>query len=510
MTADGVTRVPWRPASSDVSAMGDWYGLGYGAHPRTLLHGSHVATTATSSVHEVDLRSRRGETRLAHRADRGETLCAISTAFEHYYAVATRGTMSGSSHVELRDIRRAKNPVLRWDHQGRVPPTTLQIVDVSEWCPSGRSIAIQAFTPGTKEVYLYECERFVGERRGHSGEQVRAVTFGTTIPLPSSSGVRGFAMTKLGEDRAGMFWLDDDDVWCQQYTTTGAVDAMRFQPPQLSEADAARRAAAAADAFALDPVPLSRWKRKRALEDKFVDLPHLHGFIVNGVVPVTDFPVDDALETDTGDERETVARLHAAFTDGWRMNASELLECAEYLQGASRGSASMRVDEWRDRFRTRSEPTPNYAELVHVALSKPIATATPLDGERVGALIDRNLPNWTAVFEGETLSRPLELALRDYRLAQHRDAREAEHTKFARRLVHASRCLEEMRDEVFDGARASTTSHASGRQTGFPDVSDDAPFADRLLSQWTDDVGRSPGRRMHSPSRFIASNTQEI
>ena len=508
MTADGVKRVPWRPSGSEMTAVGDWYGLGYGAHPRTLLHGSHVGSTGISSVHEVDLRTRRGETRRAHEADRGETLCAISTAFEHYYAVATRESTSESSNVELRDVRRANDPVLRWDHQGLVPPTTLRIVDVAEWCSKCRSIVIQAFTPGTREVYLYECERFVGERRGHSGEQVRAVTFGSTIPLPSSSGVHGFAMTKLGVDRGGMFWRDEDGVWCQNYAINGDVDAMRFQPPQFSEEDAARHAGETVDFLSRNPVPLSRWQQKRAPDDAFIDLPHLHEFIANGVVPVSDFPVDDSLERDPDGERETVARLHAAFTDGWRMNASELLECAEYLQGTSRASASMRIDEWRNRFRTRSEPAPNYAEFIDIALSKPLTTATPLDDERTREIIERDLPKWKKIFAENSLPQPLEMALRDYRLARYRDADEIQHTKFARRLFHASRCLNETQDEDFDGASASTAKNASQASTTLSQIGDDAPFADRLLSQWTDDAGGS--HRMQSPSRFIVSNTQEI
>ena len=508
MTADGVKRVPWRPSGSQVTAVDDWYGLGYGAHPRTLLHGSHVGSTGISSVHEVDSRTRRGETRRAHEADRGETLCAISTAFEHYYAVATRGSTSESSNVELRDVRRANDPVLRWDHQGLVPPTTLRIVDVAEWCSNCRSIAIQAFTPDTREVYLYECERFVGERRGHSGEQVRASTFGSTIPLPSSSGVDGFAMTKLGVDRGGMFWRDEDGVWCQNYAINGDVDAMRFQPPQFSEEDAARHAGETVDFLSRNPVPLSRWQQKRASDDAFIDLPHLHEFIANGVVPVSDFPVDDSLERDPDGERETVARLHAAFTDGWCMNASELLECAEYLQGTSRASASMRIDEWRNRYRTRSEPAPNYAEFIDIALSKPLTTATPLDDERTREIIERDLPKWKKIFAENSLPQPLEMALRDYRLARYRDADEIQHTKFARRLFHASRCLNETQDEDFDGASASTAKHASQLPTTLSQLGDDAPFVDRLLSQWTDDAGGS--HRMQSPSRFIVSNTQEI
>ena len=210
-----------------------------------------------------------------------------------------------------------------------------------------------------------------------------------------------------------------------------------------------------------NPVPLSRWQQKPAPDDAFIDLPHLHEFIANGVVPVSDFPFDDSLERDPDGERETVARLHAAFTDGWRMNASELLECAEYLQGTSRASASMRIDEWRNRYRTRSEPAPNYAEFIHVALSKPLTTATPLDDERTREIIERDLPKWKKIFAEDSLPQPLEMALRDYRLARHRDADEIQHTKFARRLFQASRCLKEMHDEDFDGASASTAKHAS-------------------------------------------------
>jgi hypothetical protein len=131
-----------------------------------------------------------------------------------------------------------------------------------------------------------------------------------------------------------------------------------------------------------------------------------------------------------------------------------------------------------------------------------------LDDERTREIIERDLPKWKKIFAENSLPQPLEMALRDYRLARYRDADEIQHTKFARRLFHASRCLNETQDEDFDGASASTAKNASQASTTLSQIGDDAPFADRLLSQWTDDAGGS--HRMQSPSRFIVSNTQEI
>lgn len=66
-------------------------------------------------------------------------------------------------------------------------------------------------------------------------------------------------------------------------------------------------------------------------DDVFIDLFYLYEFIVNGVVLVFDFFVDDLFERDRDGEREIVARLYVVFIDGWCMNVSEFLECVEYL-----------------------------------------------------------------------------------------------------------------------------------------------------------------------------------
>ena len=102
----------------------DWYGVAYGAHPRTLLYADR------STVKFVDLRTRRGNR--GRRTTRGRSFRAVSRAREHYYALASATTTTASlttSFVEIRDARRARDPVVRWEHQGFRTPTTLRVVD---------------------------------------------------------------------------------------------------------------------------------------------------------------------------------------------------------------------------------------------------------------------------------------------------------------------------------------------------------------------------------------------
>ena len=57
--------------------------------------------------------------------------------------------------------------------------------------------------------------------------------------------------------------------------------------------------------------------------------------------------------------------------------------------------------------------------------------------ERTREIIERDLPKWKKIFAENSLPQPLEMALRDYRLARYRDADEIQHTKFASAALSA-------------------------------------------------------------------------
>ena len=485
----------------------DWYGVAYGAHPRTLLYADR------STVEFVDLRTRRGESRAAHDARGDEAFRAVSRAREHYYALASATTTTASlttSFVEIRDARRARDPVVRWEHQGFRTPTTLRVVDTTEWRErdvdaGAGAFTIFAFTPGDAEVYLYDCATYANERRGHSGEQICATSYGSSVRLPTASGAYGFDACRLGETRGGLFWLDDDGAWEQTYvidaaessstttmisgaSATRAMTALRFEHPRAPPKTSKTRDVVVARADdAEDDEP----------ERAFADVPHLYEYVVHGNLPRADVR-NDAREGDGGDEAAT---LHAAFSDGWRMNASELLECGEYLLRDGASSASLAIDDWR-RSRWQPDSSKPYKRPTTLRATREIEN--PLAATREDADARRR---WRDAVVAEDVLPIVADALKDY--ASNAETGE---TKFTRRLVHASKCLEFASAEAADAVGSPCDVDGDARdvdastqslppydslsesfamsQAVSQDVDQDAPFAGRLLARWVPETRR--------------------
>jgi hypothetical protein len=490
----------------------DWYGVAYGAHPRTLVYADR------STVEFVDVRTRRGESRVAHDAYEDEAFRAVSDAREHYYALAsarttTTTTTTTTSFVEIRDARRARDPVVRWEHQGVRTPTTLRVVDTTEWRARRDGVGaltICAFTPGDSEVFLYDCARYANERRGHSGEQMCATSYGASVRLPTSSGVRGFDAARLGETSGGLYWLDDAGAWEQTYVIDAAestnadatrITALRFENPRAPPTESSRD-----DAFAdiarrralAEEVARDGGDARDRPESAFADVPHLYEYIVHGKVPRANVQIEER-EGDGGDEAAT---LHAAFSDGWRMNASELLDCGEYLQRDGASSASLAIDDWR-KSRWQPDSSKPYKKPSKLRANREIENPLASTREDVNAR-----GRWRVAVAAEDVLPTVADALKDYASSV-----ETGDTKFTRRLLHASKCLEFASAEAdavgspcdVDGDSRDVDPASQSQSLPQYDslsqsfamsqavshgVDHDGPFGDRLLARWVTETKR--------------------
>ena len=183
------------------------------------------------------------------------------------------------------------------------------------------------------------------------------------------------------------------------------------------------------------------------------------------------------------------------------MNASELLECGEYLLRDGASSASLAIDDWR-RSRWQPDSSKPYKRPTTLRATREIEN--PLAATREDADARRR---WRDAVAAEDVLPIVADALKDY--ASNAETGE---TKFTRRLVHASKCLEFASAEAADAvgspcdvdgdARdvdASTQSlppydslsESFAMSQAVPqDVNQDAPFADRLLARWVPEMRR--------------------
>jgi len=472
LDADGARRID-SPASEDASY---WYGVGYSFHPRLLLHAS------TSAVYSVDVRTNRRETRRLHLAPADEAIASISSVKEHLYALATSSTRGSSrltkSYVEMRDARRASEPIVRWEHQGGRVPTSLRIFDSSGWhrgVKANQALGIYTSGNGASCVHVYECEKIVDGLRGQSGVQMRPLSYGTSVPFAANH-LRGFDATKIGP-WGGLFWVDDYGVHVQRYdfqepkdsrTSATLLRALYFEKPDV---DASREKPARITS------ELSNRATERVAKNATFDkVPHLYDYIVHGKAPSE---ID--VSRDSNDEAENArVLLHQTFSDGWTMNGVELLDTAEFLSGSSTAADLV---EWRctqrknghtlhaasDRWRKKRsdvEPIPN--PINRVALAADVSDSFASD--------------W---LKDEDMHPDVALAL-----AHHASRSNDAVDKYTRRLILASRLAHHRDRQLLDmvgsecGDARESSRHA--RQPRSKDASS-IPFLDSQSEPYSQD-----------------------
>ena len=472
------------------------YRVAYANHPRSLLHAVNVpGSSVRSRVYLVDTRARGGETRMAHEADGGESIRTISAMREFLYATSVRMyEVSGieSSFVELRDLRRARDPVARWEHLGLSAPATVRIFDSGAWRgePS-RAVGVCAFSTSESEVYLYECRRYAGEKRRHSGENICPLSYGTCVSLPCADSVRGFAMTQINSTLGELTWMDRHGEWSQSYNIgadneASASRSIQFETPRADIPKTQARdvvAAAVMETSAVNP-------------QSFVSMPHLYNFVVHAAVPggmrnESSPSVDAAVRTEVMKNR---AGLHAVFSDGWRMNVNELLECGEYLQSDTAASPSLVLDEWRRQIGGAAAAKKGYVKMRKAKAERnpKDAIENPFNFKNVSGRRQTRESEWNRAFHGEIIAPALEAALADYARGD-----ESGRAIFSRRLRHAARCLETIDAKTWSEAGGKTADAApqSSRNPPFSssdpivysqgdDEKNEASFLDRLLAEW--------------------------
>ena len=483
LDADGARRID-SPASDDASS---WYGVGYGFHPRVLLHASE------SAVYSVDVRRSCRETRRLHLAPADEEIASISSVKEHLYALATSSTRDSSrmskSYVELRDARRASEPIVRWEHQGGRVPTSLRIFDTSGWHRGGKAnqaMGIYATGNGASCVHVYECEKSVDGLRGQSGVQMRPLSYGTSVPFAANR-LRGFDATKIGP-WGGLFWVDDYGVHVQRYdfqelkdsrTSATLLRALHFEKPDV---DTSREKPAKIS------FELSNRAAERVVKNATFDkVPYLYDYIVHGKAPSEmEFSLDV-----NGQADNARALLHQTFSDGWAMNGVELLDAAEFLSGSSTAADLV---EWRSTQRKNGYTLHAASDRWRKKRSDVDPIPNPID--RAADVNEKFASDW---LEDEDMHPDVALAL-----AHHASGSKNSADKYTRRLILASRLahhqdrqfLDMVGSECGGGAReparrerqprskdASSLPFLDSQSEPFSQDSQD-PFITQLRTQW--------------------------
>ena len=460
-------------------------GVAYGNHPRALLHAVSVPGSGTASrVYSVDLRAHRGETRIAHEADAGDSIVAVSSASENYYAVGT--SSSSGAFVELRDLRRARDPVARWAHLGVSAPSIVRIFDADAWRKRpgpGRRHGICAYSLDEREVYMYECHQVVGARRVHSGDVLDALSHGTSVHIPCT-GLRGFSMSRFGPERGELFWMDRGGEWSQSYFLGDddlSASPLLFESPVRN------------DGFMEGYKPLvqtARTSRTEVATDGsgggFTFVPHVYEFIAHGKVP-TKIELPSRTQNASDDALKNCAILHAAFTDGWRLNTSELLECGEYLHADASASASLSLSDWRHGRGRKAARMGNVRRYHKEAEERP---ENPLSAERSYPEHEERFREWMETLVDARVPDDLAAALEDYA-----SGAENGFTKFSRRMYHAVNCLKDLDSTRMEAAIRKSSAVQHGEDDDYNDgyTPSMAPFAsaDPLAYSQNEDFGQN-------------------
>jgi hypothetical protein len=398
---------------------GAWYGLAYGVHPRVLLHGCEHA------VYSVDLRASRRESRMLHDvvASPAERWRAMSNANENYYAMASSSTKAGGgSYVEIRDMRRASEPVLRWNHRGLSAPTSIELVDTTAWHSSvkaTRALAVRAYSSSESEVYLYESAKDLKGQITYASAQMIALSHGVVGKFDASP-LQGFDMLKMKHQNV-LLWMNDQGVHLQQYACAAKsgddaqrLSALFFESPQPCAERVERRSQ-------LTEQPPNE-EKTRIARDKFVDVPFVYDFVVHGRPPLDDY---ESLQKPTRGDH--LAYLHGKLSDGWVMNWSEVLDSAELLS-SSTTPVTLALREWRESLKLSAQKQPTRARAWR-RRAKTDDIPNPLE-----TFVEKDdIRQWASRLE----STPEILdAINDHMLA------DDESCAYTRRLYHAVRCID--------------------------------------------------------------------
>ena len=401
---------------------GAWYGVAYGVHPRVLLHGCEHA------VYSVDLRASRRESRMLHDvvASPAERWRAMSNANENYYAMASSSTKARvGSYVEIRDMRRASEPVLRWNHRGLSAPTSIELVDTTAWHSSvkaTRALGVRAYSSSESEVYLYESAKYLKGQIAYASAQMIALSPGVVGKFDASP-LQGFDMLKMKHQNA-LLWMNDQGVHLQQYACAPKsgdhahrLSALFFESPQPCAERVERRSQLT------EPPPNEKKTRiTRPARDRFVDVPFVYDFVVHGRPPLGDY--ESSQKPTHGDH---LAYLHGKLSDGWAMNWSEVLDSAELLS-SSTTPVTLALREWRESLKVSAQKQPARARAWRRRakiddIPNPLETFVEKDDIR----------QWASRLE----SKPEILdAINDHMLA------DDESCAYTRRLYHAARCID--------------------------------------------------------------------
>ena len=450
-----------------------FYGLARHPHPKCVIHAS------AREVALVDARARAAEVRELHASGADGNFVAMSRdAIEHYYALAIERGARARAHVEIRDARRASEPVVRWEHRGIEAPTTVTLDDTSAWRRRRTTLGVRAFSSSRNEVFLYECAREDKGRNGYSsGGGARALSPGVVTTFGSTP-LRGFDAVNTEEFDA-LVWMNARGVYCQTYERSVEEEGeVRLRPlfyesPALAEHDAAER-------VDVDEAAANITSTAARAKHEFVSVPFVYNYVVNGRVPMAVDAKNESKNESSGND--AVAYLHSKLSDGWRMNSSELLDSAELL--SSPPVPSLQLSEWRAsrRIAARKSLTAKqgWSRRVKERVPNPLDNLAKNDDVRA----------WAS--ELEPPPRVLD-AIIDYASGN------ADNHPYVRRLYHAARCIESVDHSTVDVGGASTM-HPKARATTTKRVRDrasipvDSDFEDERN---TVDVGQG--------SSFIAS-----